>query len=791
MPHTTDMFKLHISWFSAALLSLLLLNSSLVQSILVVVILVVLVRFGRSIGQISRLGEVGIGVSAVVGIGVWVLLVQCLLSVGLNHKAAHWTSLLALLLGTLFSRNRERAVSAESNLIFANDVLTALAIAMFAFSLRHPWSLPFSVSLAVGASRPLYEHLRRTWRFAVSSLVLVGWLISLQLRPERWWYLFLGGDSGFFESLSFVVSRWSIWEHPGYLGGSMAGYHWLSFAFLGGLTQTAELPTWHAFAKLSIPIVQFCLAGLILQNPFVERSSRGLNKSWIAAAFLVVGTSVSRFDSGAFGLLCGLAVVWIAVRMRQQDRVVTRAVVLLIFMSALLMLSKTSAAALVGAMLWLGDLTDVAKRRRRLPVMGLSFLVAALVVYVLFFRDSAYADATQISEQLSLMDAVFALLVANPFGGWLLVLLALVVATKSYSSPSEIAAKLLMSHALLLAVAPIALSLAIPVNQQIVFHVGFLGYFVAGVLASVVILQRIDSASCESRRRQSNIILSGAFCLGSLLGFVYPVALNRLDARYGLSEMSGEFGWEILTDVVAFVILAFVGLATSRDLSTPLPRLLICVVVALGLLCGFQLDRSRRVATWGPGVATNWPLNDSAMSSDDLKSLGAFVRRSTSDDIVVATNDFCCFGNEWWSAISGNIDGHLDRTVPWWDPLRTSEWYKKIESEYGRPRLEQALSDTLFGGDNYLLAAEIRRRTLIQGLKWQALDRAPTDDQLNRMTLSLAFANDPEKALVSELKRYGVSGYVVNLDLTDHRDWSQFAIERFKSERYVYLELKD
>jgi len=775
----------------AGLLSLLLLDSSLVHALLVLAVLTVLVQFGRSACEVSRLGEVGFGVSIVIGIGVWTLLVQCLLRVGIIYKTAHWVSLLALLLSTLLFRHRERANSERQDRTFGQDVLVALAIAMFVFSLRHPWSLPFSISLAVGVSRSHDVGLSRNWRFATSLAVVLGWLISLQVKPARWWYLFLGGDSGFFESLSFTVSRWSVWEHPGYLGGSMAGYHWMSFAFLGGLTQIADLPPWHAFTRLSIPIVQFALAGVILRNPFVGRSSGVTKGTWAAATFLVVGTSVSRFDSGAFGLLSGLTVIWIAVQVRQQSRTERRAVVLLILVSATLILSKTSAAALVGAMLWLGDFDDLVKRKRKLPVVGLSFLAAALIVFVFFFRNSAYAKAGQISEQLSLADAMFTLLLGNPFSGWLLVLISLVIVTKKYARPDEVGTRSQLKYALLLAIAPIAASLAIPVNQQVVYHIGFLGYFIAGALASWILLQRMKPQLNESRPIRAQFVLLGMFLFGSLLGFVFPVALNRFDARYDLSENAGDLAWEAISDVSTFAALAVLGLFSTWKRRYPTPRVLICVVVTLGMLCGFQLDRSRRVATWGPGVAANWPLNDSAMSSDDLQDVGAFVRKSSSDDTVIATNDFCCFGNEWWSAISANVDGHLDRTVPWWDVLRTSAWYEKIESEYGRPRLEQALSDTLFGGDNYLLAAETRRRTLMQGLKWQALDRAPTVDQLNRMTLSLAFANNPGEQAVSELKRYGVSGYVVNLNLTDHRDWSQFAIERFRSGRYVYLELRD
>ena len=98
--------------------------------------------------------------------------------------------------------------------------------------------------------------------------------------------------------------------------------------------------------------------------------------------------------------------------------------------------------------------------------------------------------------------------------------------------------------------------------------------------------------------------------------------------------------------------------------------------------------------------------------------------------------------------------------------------------------------ETKWGGGNYLASAETRRRFLIQGLRFQTGYELPTSEQLNRMTLSLDFANTPSASSLRKLNAYGVSGYVVNLSLTEHRDWSKFAIERFRSGDFVYLELR-
>jgi hypothetical protein len=139
--------------------------------------------------------------------------------------------------------------------------------------------------------------------------------------------------------------------------------------------------------------------------------------------------------------------------------------------------------------------------------------------------------------------------------------------------------------------------------------------------------------------------------------------------------------------------------------------------------------------------------------------LGDHVRDSTATDQVLASNNFCCAGTDWWSVIAAGLD-------------------------------DRPLTETSWGGANYLLAAETQRRYLVQGLRFLVGFQTATPEQINRMSLSLEFANTPSASSLRKLKAYGVSGYVVNLSLTEHRDWSEFAIERFRSGDFVYLELR-
>ena len=126
--------------------------------------------------------------------------------------------------------------------------------------------------------------------------------------------------------------------------------------------------------------------------------------------------------------------------------------------------------------------------------------------------------------------------------------------------------------------------------------------------------------------------------------------------------------------------------------------------------------------------------------TSDLIAVGKFIRDNTNQEIVLASNNF--------------------------------------------------YSDQFQGGFNYLLPAETQRRFLMQGLSFQTGLASPSTEQIKRMNLSLEFANQPSTLVLKRLKEYGVKGYVVNLALTDRRDWTEFATESFKSGDFVFLILK-
>jgi hypothetical protein len=165
---------------------------------------------------------------------------------------------------------------------------------------------------------------------------------------------------------------------------------------------------------------------------------------------------------------------------------------------------------------------------------------------------------------------------------------------------------------------------------------------------------------------------------------------------------------------------------------------------------------SRTVANPHSNVRINWPTK----RSEALVALGRFVREFTRRDAIFASNNFCCFGESWFMA-----------------------------SELGDP--SSRLDD--FGGANFQLPAETQRRFLAQGLLFSGADfrdvRLLNDDERRRMLFSLSFANSPSMSDVVTLRSYGVEYFIVNLQQTEREDWSGFAVELFRNEQFVLLQL--
>ena len=282
-------------------------------------------------------------------------------------------------------------------------------------------------------------------------------------------------------------------------------------------------------------------------------------------------------------------------------------------------------------------------------------------------------------------------------------------------------------------------------------------------LATIVFLSSSEFASVNLSGVPTKMRLTSLFLITLVTGYFSEFLLASATRWTFIARMSTGYMWEVVrgTAFILGFMISVVVLGKLRYLKTSTP-LVILALGFLGFVIGssantYQATQSRLSAIFEVGNNNSAPF-----ATSDLREVATWIRQNTRKDSIIASNNFCCPGLAWWSTVVAD----------------TNE------------KMPQFFDEARWGGANYLLPAETRRRFLVQGLRFQTGIGMPTEDQIRRMTLSLQFANQPSLETVIALKQYGVSGFVVNLGLTERRDWNTFAIERIRVGNFLYLELR-
>ncbi len=730
------------------------------------------------------------------GSGVFVFLTQVLLHLHLATWLANWASigvLAVLYLGLSVSRRLRRTIGQG---IDSKQILVGTSLSMLVFSLRQPWALPYAITLCAAVFVLLSRSAHLKVRYATIPAIAIAFVITINGRPDNWWQFHQRSDAGFFESLSWSTSQWGISEHPGLVGGSISAYHWLSYAFLGGLSHVSLLAPWEALMKLGLPLLHVIAAMMVLRSPFqLAREANTRQQEWkniAAATFVLVSLNWFRFDSAGYGFVAGVSFLSIFISFRSHAKSALGGALLLSLATAIAMFSKANTAALVSGVMILVLAINFCRRKPISLIPAAVFVATAAAIYVVFFFGAASSASFFSLRGLPVIEALAQSLVGTPYAGpvGLIVTSTLILGSRLPLS-SEVKEIRLAVFVLIFVFLMTGLLPLFYLNYAELMMPTHLLLLVFGCwFLTSLVFESQDLPNLLSIR--SGV---GFLSIGVSAGLIFPIAVNRLDRLTGLRGFLGETAWELLSKSSPYLLLILLVIVLSRiQRSVPIQTVLsLALVVCVGLLAGFQLDRGRRAMTWGHEIYSSDALNQSAFPSQHLTLVGTWIRENTQPETVLASNDFCCFGSKWWSSILENPQLHAnDADIEWWKPLVATDWGRqKIMGDADRAFFTKSLSGVKWGGKNYLVAAESRRRLLIQGLTFQTGSGGlPTEDQLHRMSLSLAFANEPTAGALEELKSYGVSGYVVNLELTNLRNWSTYAFERFRSGNYLYLEFK-
>jgi len=739
------------------LVTLMLLDVSIQGSLTLVFAFVVLLFFGNGLALRLVKKEPSSGVSLLLGSGVLVLFAQILLAIGIDHRFAHWISLGVIAVCATWLHFARFEGSAFNQVALAREMLFAVPLGLIAVGLSHNWLLPFGLSVVVAHRIFQQSPFRRFTRIAVLSGVGLGWLVSKSLRPERWWYYYQGHSSQYHEALSWSSAWFGIFEQPGYIGGTIENYHWFSFAFFGGLSSLASLGPYVALTKLSPLIVSIMFASLFVLRP--DRLPKALSARWTVVLLAVVAMDTNRMESVTFAVLIALAfltVVGDTLEVRPDRGLLA----MFLLMSLVLFLSKVPVALVIGVIASFLVVIQVMRGERItwLPPVTL-FVVSAAYSLVFMpnndpemwgrFQTSISSSLIELSDRLeprSFLNLTLWSLVPMSLGrrwwrGWRTIdVVTVTVAVVSFCG-----------HIVL--------------SGQHTIYFGITGT----ALLTFVAVKKLDGAldTTDSVRLPiMQMLVASSVVLWSVVGYVSVKEFRKVvDDYFILGGSFGDFVSNVLKTSGSLVGLLIVGTILSvvkRGRVVPV----LLLVASLGVFAGQTSEWYRQLRYWGPEIYESSEPMYGVFGGADLRALAQFVSTETDESAVLASNQFCCSGDAW-----------VNPELPEFSALYLPSG---------------ALNQARYGGHDYLLPAHLRRRFLAQGVRLYLLlqdQSISKDEPFERLRLSVAFANQPSMDVVRELQARNVTGFVVNLSLTERDDWSEYGRELFRVGNFAYIDL--
>ena len=260
----------------------------------------------------------------------------------------------------------------------------------------------------------------------------------------------------------------------------------------------------------------------------------------------------------------------------------------------------------------------------------------------------------------------------------------------------------------------------------------FLG--VSSVFASIISSWAVVIALRDHRfSRRLHIALS----LVSSLGFILPILANYDIANSSVLINSSRLLVvpTITTCIISISCWLILNIHTSRTLAVFL------------ILCTTSVSSSRFLVESTKPV--EYLSTTEVASNEDVRSLN-WLKKFSQSDSIVATNRFLCASAEPCS----------------------------------------------FDDSSFLISAVARRRVLVEGPRFVIGGRPYPQWMTDRIALSTRFANKPNDNDLRELKRFGVSWFVVSERFLSsgtfvESDWAQFGMIRYHQNGIAIIELRD
>ena len=722
------------------------------------------------------------------------LFVDFLLS---KFNVDHWISYAVVTAGAIMvmvlSKEKQHSDFGLYKCFDVRDGILILSIAVSISNFRAFWTLPFAaflllcrLNLALNMSperSPLTKRSRNT--SLVGSVVLL--VAAIVLNRKIPWSFSFSNDASFYESLQWSLIRYGPHEHPGFLGGftegSLVPYHTTAYSLGGLVSKFAGLEPFEFINQLGPFILSVMAVGMVFTcikvTPFNLASK-------ILFCFVVSGAliQVGNYNSQSFGLVLSAVLISTAISTAKlfENGMKGQYFIPIVALSIFAITIKGTNVLIVSSVLFtllLNRLLSSAKNSEKLwafVYICVSVAFVSVTTWWKFIRIPSHVLTLSRSGprliNLIAVNGIQKTAVEMRMQMFTLALISALLLDCFLRQPG-IGQKRDKIYWQILAGLNCSLFVFVILQPQESVSVGFVCGSVVTLAIVFTLISEYKSKEVPTSEKSLSFVVTFAMPLGITFGVInrllmIPNASSLWDALSNIPKF-GQWIWylmienQFIANTIFITLILYVSLlALNQRFKSRLKSSILYIALSSSAI-SLKVDNYSEYISqansssiekdfFNPG-----PINAAANPTIDLSDIANFARSVSSVHDVFASNNFCCFGNSWWKETLSS-------------------------PAYG--------SESSLGGANYLLPAITQRRFLIQGLRFQIFNGlSDFSEHIQRMNISLRFANDPDQTTKMALVNYGVKYFIVNKQLTLVTDWSVYAKTIYENKSFVLLAL--
>jgi len=606
---------------------------------------------------------------------------------------------------------------------------------------------------------------------AMTALAIVSLVAGMRSRPQFWWIN--SDDYQLFESLQNSLARYGPRDHLGAAGISITAYHFLSYTWTGLLDRLSDAPTWVILNRVTPIVVSLALSALIWSFLTREGVHRPKLRFLLACLYPILFVFSFGSPSSAVGHIFLLAAVFYWTD-RKTAVIHWSRIPLGVLFTVFVIGTKIPNAPIVflglGALAIMGIVTNQPWRWVSLVDLLTATATGALC-YFLFLRNTTAATSIGV-EPFGFAMQLFGDL--NSLSGPSLIVIG-GIASSAYIFIPLLGMITFWSHLHLRASMLGHFVLAIfPLLVMYILFIGGItnsaGYFVNSAL-SIMLLIALLAVSGSLLEIKPTAVSFKVFLMTSFAtGIASYYLLESLSSgsRIAMLGRAVASAYWILPAVIGILWFTF-DVGKPRKSRNMISLLSLVLVGAISASVAVTATGLYRTATQPKMLASSV---ESVIGTPDEIAAARWMEQNLPLDAIIASNHFCgseeCFGSEWFN----------EQVV----------FFRKNPTLLQNQLRGIGFKFQLFGGSNLILPAYSERRFLIQGPRFLWGINEPPAWAIDRMNVSLRFANHPSKQTLMALEEFDVEYFVVDLESTAQRRWTPFGKILFQNPSFAILQ---